>query len=98
EGPHSNMSVDLLVLDPHSRRRATSARMAAMKARTPDLAAMPRARDAFKTVQDVGLSLPDVEATIRYDGSPILKAGGCFMAAVASAPLAGPGAPARCSD
>ena len=57
-----------------------------MKLRTPDLAAI----GAFETVQHVGLSLPDVEATIRYDGSPILKAGGCFMAGLASHPAAEP--------
>ena len=57
-----------------------------MKRRTPDLAAI----GAFETVQHVGLSLPDVEATIRYDGSPILKAGGCFMAGLASHPSAEP--------
>ena len=57
-----------------------------MKRRTADLAAI----GAFETVQHVGLSLPDVEATIRYDGSPILKAGGCFMAGLASHPSAEP--------
>ena len=46
---------------------------------------------AFESVQQVGLSLPDVEATTRYDGSPVLKAGGCFMAALASHPSAEPG-------
>ncbi len=61
-----------------------------MKPRTQNLAAMRRARNAFETVQDVGLSLPDVEAAVRYDGSPILKAGGCFMAGVASHPSAEP--------
>ena len=28
----------------------------------------------------VGLALPDVEATTKYDGSPVLKVGGTFMA------------------
>jgi hypothetical protein len=28
--------------------------------------------------------MPDVEATVRYDGSPVLKAGGCFMAGLAT--------------
>jgi hypothetical protein len=32
----------------------------------------------------VGLALPDVEATTRYDGSPVLKVGGCFMAGLAT--------------
>ena len=39
----------------------------------------------------VGLSFPGVEAGIKYDGSPILKAGGCFMAGLASHPSAEPG-------
>jgi len=32
----------------------------------------------------VGLALPDVEATTKYDGSPVLKAGGSFMAGLAT--------------
>ena len=40
--------------------------------------------DPFKTVREVGLTLPDVEATARYDGSPVLKLGGAFMAGLAS--------------
>ena len=39
--------------------------------------------DAFEVVKTVGLALPDVEAATRYDGSPVLKAGGCFMAGLA---------------
>ena len=34
----------------------------------------------FDVVKTVGLTLPDVEATIRYDGSPVLKLGGAFIA------------------
>jgi hypothetical protein len=45
----------------------------------------------FVTVRKVGLTLPDVEATTRYDGSPVLKAGGVFMAGLASHPSAEPG-------
>ena len=41
-------------------------------------------RDAFEIVRTVGLALPDVEATTRYDGSPVLKMGGCFMAGLAT--------------
>jgi hypothetical protein len=41
-------------------------------------------RDAFEVVTMVGLGLPDVEATTKYDGSPVLKVGGCFMAGVAT--------------
>ena len=40
--------------------------------------------DSFETVRAVGLALPDVEATTRYDGSPVLKLGGCFMAGLAT--------------
>jgi hypothetical protein len=40
--------------------------------------------DAFAIVRTVGLTLPDVEAATRYDGSPVLKLGGCFMAGVAT--------------
>jgi hypothetical protein len=38
----------------------------------------------FETVRTVGLALPDVEASTRYDGSAVLKVGGCFMAGMAS--------------
>jgi hypothetical protein len=44
----------------------------------------PTSTDSFDAVKRVGLTLPGVEATIRYDGSPTLKAGGCFMAALAT--------------
>ncbi len=46
--------------------------------------------DPFETVRTVGLALPGVEATTRYDGSPVLKVGGCFMAGLASHPSAEP--------
>lgn len=45
----------------------------------------------FDRVREVGLQLPDVEAATRYDGSPMLKAGGCFMACLAMHPSAEPG-------
>src|SRR5215510_15515515 len=35
-------------------------------------------------VKAVGLTLPEVEATTRYDGSPVLKVGGIFMAGLAT--------------
>jgi hypothetical protein len=41
-------------------------------------------RSAFDRVRLVGLMLPDVEAATRYDGSPVLKLGGCFMAGLAT--------------
>jgi hypothetical protein len=39
-------------------------------------------------VRSVGLTLPDVEAVIKYDGSPVLKVRGCFMAGLATHPSA----------
>lgn len=47
--------------------------------------------DAFDLVKALGLTLPDVEAAIKYDGSPVLKTGGCFMAGLASHRSAEPG-------
>ena len=41
-------------------------------------------RDAFERVRKIGLALPGVEAAIKYDGSPLLKAGGSFMAGLAT--------------
>lgn len=46
--------------------------------------------EPFDRVRQVGLALPDVEATTRYDGSPVLKVGGCFMAGLATHPSAEP--------
>ena len=40
--------------------------------------------DPFARVKTAGLALPDVEATTKYDGSPVLKAGGSFMAGLAT--------------
>ena len=44
----------------------------------------PKRRDPFDVVRRVGLTLPDVVATTRYDGSPVLKLGGCFLAGLAT--------------
>jgi hypothetical protein len=41
-------------------------------------------------VKKVGLTLPDVEAMTRYDGAPVLKVGGVFMAGLATHPSAEP--------
>ena len=46
--------------------------------------------DTFETVRTVGLALPDVEATTKYDGSPVLKVGGSFLAGLATHPSAEP--------
>jgi hypothetical protein len=47
-------------------------------------------RDPFDRVRTMGLALPDVEAGTRYDGSPVLRVGGCFMAGLATHPSAEP--------
>ena len=57
-----------------------------------DKKAMKRTRaDPFQTVRTVGLTLPDVEAATKYDGSPVLKVGGSFMAGLATHRSAEPG-------
>lgn len=38
----------------------------------------------FEIVEKVGLALPGVERATKYDGSPMLKADGRFMAGVAT--------------
>src|SRR5262245_575513 len=53
------------------------------------LTAVPR--NVFDRVRSVGLALPGVEAAIRYDGSPVLKVGGSFMASLATHPSDEPG-------
>ena len=40
--------------------------------------------DAFEPVRVAGLALPDVQAATKYDGSPVLKVGGAFMAGLAT--------------
>ena len=40
--------------------------------------------DIFRAVRDEGLAMPDVEAATKYDGSPVLKRGGSFMAGLAT--------------
>jgi hypothetical protein len=40
--------------------------------------------DPFERVKTIGLTLPDVEAAIKYDGTPVLKVRGCFMAGLAT--------------
>jgi hypothetical protein len=43
-----------------------------------------RVRCTFETVTAVGLTLPNVEATTKYDGSPVLKVRGSFLAGLAT--------------
>ncbi len=38
----------------------------------------------FEDVKAVALTLPAVEASEKYDGSPVLKAGGSFLAGIAT--------------
>ena len=40
--------------------------------------------DPFEIVKAVARDLPAVEAATKYDGSPVLKVHGCFMAGVAT--------------
>ena len=47
--------------------------------------------DPFDLVRSVGLTLPGVEAATRYDGAPVLKVGGAFMAGLATHESAEPG-------
>jgi len=42
----------------------------------------------FDIVRIIGLELPGVEATTKYDGSPVLKLDGIFMAGLAMHPSA----------
>jgi hypothetical protein len=41
-------------------------------------------RNPFEVVKRIGLTLPHVEAMIRYDGAPVLKIAGVFMAGLAT--------------
>jgi hypothetical protein len=50
----------------------------------------PTRTNAFEIVRVVGLTLPDVQAATRYDGSPLLKLGGIFLAGLATHPSAEP--------
>ena len=38
----------------------------------------------FDVVIRIGLELPNVEASVKYDGSPVLKLHGCFVAGLAT--------------
>jgi hypothetical protein len=44
----------------------------------------------FSTVRTLGLALRDVEEATKYDGSPVLKRDGSFMAGLALHPSAEP--------
>jgi hypothetical protein len=49
-----------------------------------------RRSNAFDVVIEIGLQLPHVEAVTRYDGSPVLKVAGVFVAGLATHPSAEP--------
>jgi len=49
-----------------------------------------RGTSSFDRVMAIGLTLPGVEAATRYDGAPVLRLGGAFMAGLASHPSAEP--------
>ena len=44
----------------------------------------------FDIVIRIGLELPNVQASLKYDGSPVLKLHGCFVAGLATHPSAEP--------
>jgi hypothetical protein len=46
---------------------------------------------AFERVKTLGLAMSGAEAGTKYDGSPVLKLGGAFMAGVATHASAEPG-------
>jgi hypothetical protein len=48
-------------------------------------------QDPFDVVKALGATYPDVRAATKYDGSPVLKVGGCFMAGLAAHHSAEPG-------
>jgi hypothetical protein len=48
------------------------------------------ASSTFAAAAALALALPDVAATTKYDGSPVLRARGAFMAGVATHPSAEP--------
>jgi len=46
--------------------------------------------DPFEAIRTIGLTLPGVAAAVRYDGTPLLRMGGAFVASLASHPSADP--------
>ena len=48
-------------------------------------------RCGFDRVAAVGLRLPGAELATKYDGSPVLRVGGCFFAGIAAHPSSEPG-------
>lgn len=54
-------------------------------------AGVARTRSTFDAVERIGVTLPGVAVETRYDGSPVLRIAGVFMAGLASHPSAEPG-------
>jgi hypothetical protein len=50
----------------------------------------PETLSGFDVVRTIGLQLPGVVAATKYDGSPVLKVDGMFMAGLAMHPSAEP--------
>jgi hypothetical protein len=73
------------------RRKQTSNPCSGTRRLQRDEARLLQPSDLFDIVRTVGLGLPGVEAATRYDGSPMLKVGGCFMAGLATHSSAEPG-------
>ena len=48
------------------------------------------ASERFEEVIAAGLELPDVEVATKYDGTPVLRLHGCFLAGLATHPSAEP--------
>lgn len=46
---------------------------------------------SFDRVTAIGLTLPRVERAVRYDGAPVLRVDGCFLAGLAAHRSAEPG-------
>jgi hypothetical protein len=46
-------------------------------------ASRPTAPLRFDDVRSIGLTLRGVTAAVKYDGTPVLQVGGCFMAGLA---------------
>src|SRR5262245_13538776 len=74
-----------------ARRKQTSNPCRGARRLQRDGARRLQPSDLFDIVRTVGLGLPGVEAATRYDGSPMLKVGGCFMAGLATHRSAEPG-------
>ena len=65
------------------QRNAAKGDTSRMAAKTPRRSTSSAA-DHFEVVREVGLALPGIEAATKYDGSPVLRAAGCFMAGLAT--------------